>query len=213
MKKVKGCLNIESDEVPIVAIIIGVVVVVAVFLIVGFTPHDYTIDVRNISWSYVVHIQELQKEHHSGKSSKPSGAYNVVENNVRHTRHKEDENGNEYTEVYYETEYDYDINVWHDKRTVPNQGFDHNPFFKDYTLKESEYTNPKDVSYGLGGERVSQFEQTYTAAGPILRSDDQTFILVDIPQNIWDVLKVGDHLSYLDSKLGKPYEFEINAVQ
>lgn len=51
-------------------IFILIPVMIIGFLIYLFYPRDYILDVRQIQWEYVVHIEEFMVQHHSGDRSK-----------------------------------------------------------------------------------------------------------------------------------------------
>ena len=183
-------------------VIIGAILGV-IFLFVGLLkPHDYTMQVKNIQWEYKVYIEEYIVKHHTDESSYPSDAYNV--HSYKKTRSRiVTRNGKSHTEIYYVTRYNYDRNEWHETRRVPTQGYDHEPYFGEFTLKTSSREDD------IGAEREAYRSQVYTAIGQLIYSDDTDLKYIEISYEIWNNLKVGDELNYKQRKIGKPYDISI----
>lgn len=184
-------------------IVIGAILGVIVLFVCLLKPHDYTMQVKNIQWEYAVHIEEYQVRHYIDESSYPSDAYNVQSYRKRKTRTVTDQDGNSYTETYYVTRYNYDRNEWHETRRVPTQGYDHEPYFGEFTLKTSDRPD------GIGAERESYRSRVYTAIGQLVNSNDTELKYVEISSDVWEVLKVGDELNYKKRAVGSPYDISI----
>lgn len=184
-------------------VVIGAILGVVFLFVCLLKPHDYTMQVKNIQWEYTVHIEEYQVIHHTDESSYPSDAYNVHSYRKRKTRTVTDKDGKSHTETYYVTRYNYDRNEWHESRRVPTQGYDHEPYFGEFTLKTS------DRSDGIGAEREAYRMQVYTAIGQLVNSNDTELKYVEISSDVWGVLKVGDELNYKQRAVGSPYDISI----
>jgi hypothetical protein len=183
-------------------VIIGAILGVIFLFVYLLKPHDYTMQVKNIQWEYTVHIEEYQVRHYTDESSYPSDAYNVQSYRKRKSRIVT-KNGKSHTEIYYVTRYDYDRNEWHETRRVPTQGYDHEPYFGEFTLKTSSRED------GIGTEREAYRSQVYTAIGQLIYSDDTDLKYIEISYEIWNNLKVGDELNYRQREIGKPYDISI----
>ena len=177
-------------------IFILIPVLIVGFLIYLFYPRDYILDVKQIQWEYVVHIEELMVQHHSGDRSKPSDAYNVKSHYHPKTRTWTDDDGKTHTEDDSYWTYDYDVNRWEETRQVMTTDFDHGPFFGEYTLKTS------DREDGIGAERAIE-EKIYRAIGLTI-GQDEGLTEVIIPEAMWDILTVDDQINYQKSSIGKP---------
>lgn len=184
-------------------VVIGVIVGFIILFTVILKPHDYTIKVKNIQWEYAVHIEEYQVIHHTDESSYPFDAYNLHSYRKRKTRTVTDQDGKTHTETYYVTRYDYDRNEWHETRRVPTQGYDHEPYFGEFTLKTS------DRSDGIGAERESYRSRIYTAIGQLVNSNDTELKYIEISSDVWGILKIGDELNYKQRAVGNPYDISI----
>lgn len=177
-------------------IFILIPVLIVGFLIYLFYPRDYILDVRQIQWEYVVHIEEFMVQHHSGDRSKPSDAYNVESHYHPKTKTWTDEDGKTHTEDDSYWTYDYDVNRWSETRQVMTTDFDHEPFFGEYTLKTS------DREDGIGAERAIE-EKIYRAIGLTI-GQDEGLTEVIIPETMWDILTTDDQINYQKSEIGKP---------
>lgn len=182
--------------------IVGLLILIIVLKIL-LTPHNYTMQVKTISWKYDVHIEELKVVHKTDESTYPSDAYNVDRYTKTKSETYTDKDGNMHTRTKHVTRYNYDVNRWIETRVVTNAGFDHNPSYGEFTLKESSRDD------GIGGERVGHYTETYTASGVLINSEDTQLKNIDIPKNIWDVLKLTDQLNYKQRMIGDPYDIEI----
>ena len=177
-------------------IFILIPVLIVGFLIYLFYPKDYILDVRQIQWEYIVHIEEFMVQHHSGDRSKPSDAYNVKSHYHPKTKTWTDEDGNTHTKDDSYWTYDYDVNRWVETRHVMTTDFNHEPFFGEYTLKTS------DREDGIGAERAIE-EKIYRAIGLTI-GQDEGLTEVIIPETMWDILTVDDQINYQKSEIGKP---------
>lgn len=164
-------------------IFILIPVLIIGFLVYLFYPKDYILDVGQIQWEYIVHIEEFMVQHHSGDRSKPSDAYNVESHYHPKTKTWTDEDGKIHTEDDLYWTYDYDVNRWSETRQVMTTDFDHEPFFGEYTLKTS------DREDGIGAERAIE-EKIYRAIGLTIGQDEG--------------LTVDDQINYQKSEIGKP---------
>lgn len=124
-------------------ILVWMVVVLIGFVIWLFVPRDYTLDVNQIQWEYVVHIEEFMVRHHDDDSSKPSDAYNVESHYHPHTKTWTDEDGNTHTKDDSYWTYDYDVNRWVETRQVVTTDYDHNPYFGEYEALLSKLPQQK----------------------------------------------------------------------
>lgn len=179
-------------------IFILIPVLIVGFLIYLFYPRDYILDVRQIQWEYIVHIEEFMVQHHSGDRSKPSDAYNVKSHYHPKTKTWTDEDGQTHTKDDSYWTYDYDVNRWVETRQVMTTDFDHAPYFGEYTLKESQRED------GIGAGRAIE-EKIYRAIGLTIGQDEMTGLTeVIIPETMWDILTVDDQINYQKSEIGKP---------
>ena len=193
----------DSDKVAWLAGIVLVILCI-VALILALIPHSYILDVKTVSWEYTIGIEELVVEHHNGASYKPSDAYNVHKYSVTKSKRVDDGDGKSHTEYYTETRFDYDINKWKETRQVVTNGWDKNPYWGEYTLKEQFRDD------GVGAERVGRRQETYAAHGIIVGEDEiEGSITIEISKDIWFTLERGDQLNYKKSSLGKPKEIAI----
>lgn len=193
----------DDDTLKVAGIVAVILVVLSVLGYVLFSPKAYTMEVKVITWDYGVHIEEFKVVHHTNERSKPDDAYNVNRFVRTKTKTVTDEDGNTHIKTETYVEYDYDVNRWVETRCVATSGRDHEPYFGEYTLKES------DRADGIGNERVSHRSKEYTASGTLVNSDDMTLHHVSIPESIWEVLTTNDELNYLKSRVGDPYEISI----
>lgn len=193
------------DDDTLKAIGIGAVILVTLTLIgyVLFSPKTYTMKVKVITWDYGVHIEEFKVVHHTNERSKPKDAYNVQRHTKVKTKTVTDADGNTTIKTETYVEYDYDVNRWVETRCVTTSGRDHEPYFGEYTLKESDRTD------GIGNERVGHRSKEYTASGTLVNSEDEELHHVSISERIWDELTTNDELNYLKSRVGDPYEVRI----
>lgn len=194
-------MNIEKEDYPLIAIFATLFGFVLLMLITNLSKHDYTMKVKTVSWEYSVHIEEYVKEHYKNKSHAPEGAYNIRSHTEVRTTNYIDSDGNVKTKTTYDIEYDYDLNIWKETRQVMTTGLDKNPYYGEYTLKESTRED------NLGAERVGYLSEVYSASGTLL--NDNTFITIEIPKDIWEALSRGDELNYKKSNWGKAQEIEI----
>lgn len=181
----------------IVSVGIGLIVLV-VWL---FIPRNYTLDVKSIQWEYVVHIEEFMVQHHNGDRSKPSDAYNVESHYHPHTKTWTDKDGKTHTKDDSYWTYDYDVNRWVETRNVVTTDYDHNPYFGEYVLKESQRED------GIGAERAIK-EKIYRALGTKIHGDGELVELV-IPEDMWETLKDTDEINYKESIVGWPYDLVV----
>lgn len=184
----------------IIFIAIGVVLFCAAIYF-AFHQKSYTLDVKQISWEWNVHIEQYVVEHYDGERSKPSDAYNVDKHYHPHTKTWTDEDGKVYTKDESYWTYDYDVNRWREVRVVRNTGYDRNPFFLEYSLAES---NRED---GIGAERAIE-EKLYFALGTVIGGDG-SLVSVPINSDIWGVLTDNDELNYKKARVGGPTEVSI----
>lgn len=181
----------------------GCIILITIILYFLLHPTYYTAEVKTIQWEYNVHIEEFVVEHHTNERSKPSDAYNVDKHHHTHTKTYTDSDGKTHTKTETETRYDYDVNRWKETRRVQKTGYDHEPYYGEYTLKE---TNDPD---GIGAERVGHYSEIYTAQCLLLNSDDTNLKDIVISRSIWDRLKIGDQLNFKESRARDPYEITI----
>ena len=177
-------------------VLMGIGLILIGFVVWLFAPRNYTLDVKQIQWEYVVHIEEFQVVHHSGDRSKPSDAYNVKSHYHPRTKTWTDEDGETHTKDDSYWTYDYDVNRWVETRKVVTTDYDHSPYFGEYTLKES------DREDGIGAERVIE-EKIYRALGTEIHGDGSLVSIV-IPENMWDTLTDTDEINYKQAKVGGP---------
>lgn len=194
-------MNIDKDDMPLIALFSSLFAFVVLLLIVNLTSKSYTMKVKTISWEYSVHIEEYVVEHYKNKSHAPEGAYNVHKHTEVRTSTYTDADGNIKTKTTYDTEYDYDLNIWKETRQVMTTGFDKDPYYGEYTLGESTRED------NIGAERVGYLSENFSASGKLI--NDETFVTIDISKNIWESLKEGDELNYKKSNWGKPQDVEI----
>lgn len=168
------------------------------FVIWLFFPRDYTLDVKRIQWEYVVHIEEFVVQHHDDDRSKPSDAYNVKSHYHPRTKTWTDEDGKTHTKDDSYWTYDYDVNRWVETRKVVTTDYDHEPFFGEYSLKES---NRED---GIGAERAIE-EKIYRALGTEIHGDG-TLVSIVIPEYMWETLTDADEINYKQAMVGGPKE-------
>lgn len=191
----------SDDDLKIIAIVGGVFALICCLLYFGFHPKSYTLEVKQISWEWNVHIEEYQIEHHDGERSKPKDAYNVDKHYHPRTKTWTDDEGRTHTKDESYWTYDYDVNRWIEVRVVRNTGYDHEPFFLEYTLAES---NRED---GIGAERAIE-EKLYFAIGTVVGGDG-TLTSVPISSDIWGTLTTNDELNYKQARIGDPTEVSI----
>ena len=200
---------LDDDSYIETSVVIGGCVLLAAVIIgvlyMLFSPKEYAIRVKNIRWDYIIQIQELKQVHEDGWSTPPSNAYNVTSTLKKRGNHVvgKDANGNDITTPDYDTWYDYDVDKWVDTRTVPTYGFDKEPYWGKVTLRSTEN------SRRLGCEREGKRTQTYTLSGQLAHSDDMNLISIEVPEYIWKSVEIEDEVTYLKSKVGKPYEIHI----
>lgn len=180
-------MRINKKVIVDISIALLTTTLLAVLLIFLFKPKSYTMKVKSIEWAYVVGVQKLEKVHHSGWSNPPSGAYNVE--SYKKTRGT-DENGADTYDIWYE----YDLDEWVHSRNVTTHGNDKEPYFGDYILKVT------DDKRGLGNERVSNHIKTYTIGGTDVKTDE--FYIIDISEDIWSALEIGDELNFKKNRVG-----------
>ncbi len=166
------------------------------FVIWLFFPRDYTLDVKQIQWEYVVHIEEFIVQHHSGDRSKPSDAYNVKSHYHPRTKTWTDDDGETHTKDDSYWTYDYDVNRWVETRQVVTTDYDHSPYFGDYILKES------DREDGIGAERAIE-EKIYRALGTEIHGSGELVSIV-IPEDMWETLTDKDEINYKQAQIGGP---------
>lgn len=177
-----------------ILVLMGIVLIG--FVIWLFAPRDYTLDVKQIQWEYIVHIEEFMVEHHSGDRSKPSDAYNVKSHYHHRTKTYTDDDGNTHTKDDFYWTYDYDVNRWKETRKVVTTGYDHEPFFGSYILKES------DREDGIGAERAIE-EKIYRALGTKIHGGPDLVEIV-IPEDMWETLTDKDEINYQQARVGRP---------
>ena len=171
------------------------------FVIWLFIPRDYTLDVKRIQWEYVVHIEEFMVQHHDDDRSKPSDAYNVESHYHPRTKTWMDDDGKTHTRDDSYWTYDYDVNRWVETRSVVTMDYDHEPFFGEYALKES---NRED---DIGAERAIE-EKIYRALGTKIHGDGELVELV-IPEDMWETLVDTDEINYKESIVGWPHNLVV----
>lgn len=190
-----------DDDLKIIAIIGGVFALICGLLYFGFHQKSYTLQVKQIQWEWNVHIEQYQVVHEDGKRSKPSDAYNVKSHYHPRTKTWTDDEGRTHTKDESYWTYDYDVNRWIEVRVVRNTGYDHEPFFLEYSLAES---NRED---GIGSERAIE-EKLYFAIGTIVGGDG-SLTSVPINSDIWGTLTENDEINYKQARIGDPTEVEI----
>lgn len=162
-------------------------------------PRDYILDVKTISWTSVIQIQEYTVVHEEGWSRPPSDAYNISHHSKKR---KTEKHGNSSVDIY-DTWYRYDINKWKDTHKVTAGGFDKNPYYAEYELKKS---NRND---GIGDERESHRYIIYEVSGIQHNSSKSELITFEIPESIWKELQLTDEVNYKQRGFGKPYDIHI----
>ena len=205
MMKIRNNYKKETKIVFIVSLVILSIIAITLLMIYLLKPHHYTMKVKSISWVYTIQIQELKKCHDEGWSSPPSDAYNISSRQKKRGRKKvgETPDGDPIYVDDYDTWYEYDIDRWKNSRTVVTSGTDKNPYWGEYVLADGDsYRN-------LGQERVGSQNETYTAGGTLIHSDNEQIIILDISKSIWEELKIGDEINYTKRKIGDPYNIEI----
>lgn len=192
----------SDDNLKIIAAIVGgVFALICGLLYFGFHPKSYTLEVKQISWEWNVHIEQYQVEHHDGERSKPKDAYNVDKHYHPRTKTWTDDEDRTHTKDESYWTYDYDVNRWIEVRVVRNTGYDHEPFFLEYTLAESSRED------GIGAERAIE-EKLYFAIGTVAGGDG-TLTSVSINSDIWGTLTTNDELNYKQARIGDPAEVSI----
>lgn len=194
-------MSSDEDMKTIAIIIASAVVIICGLLYFGFHQKSYTLDVKQISWEWNVHIEQFQVEHHDDERSKPKDAYNVDKHYHPHTKTWTDDDGKVHTKDESYWTYDYDVNRWIEVRVVRNTGYDHNPFFKEYTLAESQRED------GIGAERAN-LEKLYFALGTVIGGDG-SLVSVPIDSDIWGTLTTNDELNYKKARVGGPTDVRV----
>jgi len=191
----------DADMKTIAIIIASAVVIICGLLYFGFHQKSYTLEVKQISWEWNVHIEQFQVEHHDGERSKPSDAYNVDRHYHHKTKTWTDDDGTVHTKDESYWTYDYDVNRWIEVRVVRNTGYDHKPFFLEYTLAKSSRED------NIGAERAIE-EKLYFAIGTVIGGDG-SLTSVPISSDIWGTLTTNDELNYKQARVGGPTDVSI----
>ena len=139
-------------------------------------PRDYILDVKTISWTSTIQIQEYVVVHEEGWSHPPSDAYNIS----HYSKKRKTEKQGDKSVNIYDTWYEYDINKWKDTRKITASGFDKEPYYSEYELKQS---NRND---GIGDERESRRYIVYEVSGIQHNSSNSELITLEIPESIFN---------------------------
>ena len=186
-----------------VAIVISVIIVIGIILKIIFTPKQRVIEVKTISWTYTIQIQELKAVHEDGWSSPPGDAYNITSRRKkRRTETYTDSNGKQKTRDIYDTWYEYTVNRWIDSRVVTTHDLDKNPYWGEPNLHTSGNNQ-------LGDERENGRKQLYEVSGiDVLDKDNNQLYTFPISESLWTDLKINDQLD-CQFVLGKPQTIQI----
>ena len=186
-----------------VAIVISVIIVIGIILKIIFTPKQRVIEVKTISWTYTIQIQELKAVHEDGWSSPPGDAYNITSRRKkRRTETYTDSNGKQKTRDIYDTWYEYTVNRWIDSRVVTTHDLDKNPYWGEPNLHTSGNNQ-------LGDERENGRKQLYEVSGiDVLDKDNNQLYTFPISESLWTDLKTNDQLD-CQFVLGKPQTIQI----
>ena len=186
-----------------VAIVISVIIVIGIILKIIFTPKQRVIEVKTISWTYTIQIQELKAIHEEGWSSPPSDAYNITSRRKkRRTETYTDSNGKQKSRDIYDTWYEYTVNRWIDSRVVTTHDLDKNPYWGEPNLRTSGNNQ-------LGDERENGRKQLYEVSGiDVLDKDNNQLYTFPISESLWSDLKINDQLD-CQFVLGKPKTIQI----
>ena len=173
-----------------VILVIFAIIAIAVYKYLS-TPDRYIVQVKCIQWRYVINIQTYRVVHESGWERPPKDAYNIDQ--VYKERYEDD----------YQWYYTYDVNRWVPSRNVVSQGYDKNPYWKEYELYVSKRND------NIGSERESGRSTIYTISGTIRGAKNDNLVSVEVSEDIWSRCKLTDELVYMKSKIGKPYDIHI----
>lgn len=186
----------------IVSIIIAVIIIIAIIVGIVLTPRQKVIEVKTISWTYTIQIQELQAVKEEGWSSPPSDAYNISSRRKkRRTETFINAKGKTEQRDVYDTWYEYTVNRWVNTRQATTHDLDKNPYWGEPDIHTSGNNQ-------LGDERESNRKELYEVSGIDLLTNDTTLITFPISHSLWTDINVGDQLN-CEFVLGKPQSVQI----
>ena len=190
----------KDNKQKIIKVIVAVIIAIIICIIIKIisTPKQRIIEVKTISWTYTIQIQELKAVHQDGWSYPPSGAYNITSRRKkRRTETYTDSNGKQKTRDIYDTWYEYTINKWMDSRVVTTHDLDKNPYWGETNLHTSGNSQ-------LGDERENGRKQLYEVSGiDVLDKNNKNLYTFPISESLWTNLKINDQLD-CQFVLGKP---------
>ena len=186
----------KENKFIIVAIITAAIIIIAIIVNLVMTPRHKVIEVKTMSWTYTIQIQELQAVKEEGWSFPPSDAYNITSRRKRRrTETITNAKGQQEKRDVYDTWYEYTVNKWIDTRNTITHGIDKNPYWGEPNIHTSGNNQ-------LGDERILNKTELYEVSGIDILSDDNKLITFSIPHSIWTDINVGCQLN-CDFVLGK----------
>lgn len=186
----------------IVAIVIAVIIIIAIIINIVMTTKQKVIDVKVVSWTYTINIQELKAIHEEGWSTPPSDAYDIKSyRKKKKSETRINSKGQAEKFEIYDTWYEYTVNKWITSRYVTTHDIDKNPYWGEPNIYSSGYDQ-------LGDERESGRDELYEVSGVDILSTDTTLITIPISKALWTDIKVGDQLN-CEFVLGKAQNIQL----